>query len=92
MPIISSLQKLPVPPHAAGVVGTLNCCAFSFSLYKPVIISTTVSLFDLKDAILFLQCLPFFLCTLPICASTFCMHLMSLTDSYDDIRSQCSLI
>ena len=27
-PIFSSYQKLPVPPQAAGVVGSFNCCAF----------------------------------------------------------------
>ena len=63
-PIFSSLKKLPVPPHAAGVVATL---------------------LDLKDGILFLQnvCVPFLF---------YVMCLTSLTDSFDDRRSQCSLI
>ena len=28
--IFRSYQKLPVPPQATGVIGTLNCCAFSY--------------------------------------------------------------
>ena len=41
--------ELPVPPHVAGVIGTFF-----------IILSTTVSVIDRKDAILFLQCLFFF--------------------------------
>ena len=41
--IFSSLQKLPVPLHAAGVVRTLICCAFPID--NSIILSTTVSLF-----------------------------------------------
>ena len=51
--ILNYLQKLPVPLHAAGIIGTLNLC--DFSLYNSGIQSTTVSLWDLKDAILFLH-------------------------------------
>ena len=35
--------------------------------YLYIILSTTVSVLDLKDAILFLQCLPFYFCS-------FCVH------------------
>ena len=31
-----------------------------------IILSTTVSFLDIKDAILFLQCLSFFMCTFPL--------------------------
>ena len=39
--------ELPVPPQAAGVVGTFYC---AFYIY----LSTTVSILDLNDAILLL--------------------------------------
>ena len=29
-PNFSSMQKLPVPPQAAGVAGTLNSCVFLY--------------------------------------------------------------
>ena len=58
-PIFSSLQKLPVPPQTDGVVGSLNCGAFSLYL------STMVSLLDLKYVILILQD-HLFMCTFPI--------------------------
>ena len=58
IPNFSSLQKLTVPPQSDGVTETLNCCAFY--LYNSGMLSTTVSLLYLKDAILFLQCLPFY--------------------------------
>ena len=51
--------ELAVPPQAAGVVGTFNVRFFF------IILSTTVSVLDLKDAILFLQSL-IFLCTLTL--------------------------
>ena len=53
--------ELLVPPLAAGVVE--HCIVLYY-----IILSTTVSVLDLKDAILFLQGLSFFqffLCTLP---------------------------
>ena len=34
--------ELPFPQHAAGVVGTLNCCAF---LYNSGILSTMIFIF-----------------------------------------------
>ena len=54
-PISSSLQKLSVPPQATGVVGKLNCCAFSS--YNFGILSTMFSLLDLKHVLLLLQSL-----------------------------------
>ena len=78
--------ELPFPQYAAGVGGTLNCCAF---LYHSGILST-IFILDLNDAILFLQCL---LC---VCVSVYIfiifarilfmyvMYLTSLTGSIDD--------
>ena len=40
--------ELPVPPHAAGVIG-------KFSVLFYIILSTTISILDLNDIILFLQ-------------------------------------
>ena len=45
--------ELSVQTQAAGVGGTLNCCAFS--LYPSGILSTTVSFLDIKEAILFVH-------------------------------------
>ena len=44
--------ELLAPPHAAVVVGTVNCF-----LYHSGILSNIILFSDLKDAILFLQCL-----------------------------------
>ena len=41
-PIFSSFQKLPAPPQAAEITGSLNCRAFS--LYNSGVLSTTVTL------------------------------------------------
>ena len=73
-PIFSSLQKLPVPPQATGVIGPLYGCAFS--LYNSGIQSTMVSLLDLNDVILFLQC-PFLCVHLKFCKYT--LYVMYLT-------------
>ena len=64
--------ELPVPPLAAEVVETFNVLLLLY-----IILSTTVSFLDLKDAILFLYGLHF--C---VYISIFCMCVMCLT-SFD---------
>ena len=72
--------ELSVPQQAAGVIGTLNCCAF---LYHSGILSTTLSFLDLKDTILFYKvsilcvCMSVYISI--IFASTLCMCLTSFT-------------
>ena len=84
-PISSSLQKLSVPPQATGVVGTLNCCAFSS--YNVGILSTMFSLLDLKHVLLLLQSLiTNFVSRYTLCI--YVMYITSLTDYFDDRRSQ----
>ena len=75
------LVELPVPPQAAGIVRTLNCCAFS--LYNSDILSTTVSFIFTMS--------PFYCVHFHYFASALCMNVMcltSLTDSFDDRRPQ----
>ena len=61
-------EELPVPPQVAGVVLEYLIGVF-FYLYNSGILSTTVELFYLKDAILFLQglllCVDVCVCTFP---------------------------
>ena len=52
---------LSVPPQAAVVVGTLNFFNFFF-IYNSGILRTTVSIFDVKDVILFFKVF-FLMCT-----------------------------
>ena len=75
--LIDLFTELPVPPQAAGVVGTFNVFFF-------IILSTTVSVLDLKDDITFLQGLSRFVCvhSYYLFASTLCMGVMYLT-SFD---------
>ena len=73
--------ELPVPPQAAGVVGTFNVLDIYPSEHYDL------SFLDLTDA--------FFLYTFPFCKYT--LHVcyvfnVNLTDSFDDRRSQCRLI
>ena len=66
------------------------------NVFLYIIISTTVSVLGIKDAILFLQCVSLFLCTLPFFfqvhfACVLCIY-RNFADSFDDRRSQCRLI
>ena len=80
----------PSKTYGRRIVGTLNCCAFS--LYNSGILSTMI--LDLKGVMLFLQGIIFYV-YISNFASILCMYVMyvtSLTDSFDDRRSQCHLI
>ena len=58
--------ELSVPPQAAGVIGTFECA------FLDIILSTTVSILDLRDVRLFLHGLSFFVYTSIIfCKYTF---------------------
>ena len=83
------LTELPVPPQAAGVVGTFNV----LDIYIYILLSTTVSHFwTLRMAFFtrspFLYTFPFCKYTLHVCY----VFKINLTDSFDDRRSQCRLI
>ena len=70
------ITELPVPPQTAEVVGTFYC------LKKKIIMSTAVSVLDLKDAILFLQGLFFCVRTFPNFLPLLSMCVMYFT-SFD---------
>ena len=67
-----------------------------FNVLLYIILSTTVYVLELKDAILFFKGFSFFLYTLPLFFCKYTLHdvmyLTSLTDSFDDRRSQCRFI
>ena len=84
----SFFTELPVPPQAAGVVGTFNVLDIYPSEHYGL------SFFGPYGCLFFLQGL-FFLYTFPFCKYT--LHVcyvfnVNLTDSFDDRRSQCRLI
>ena len=79
--------ELPVPPQAAGVVGTFNVLDIYPEHYG-------LSFFGPFGCHFFYK-VSFFLYTFPFCKYT--LHVcyvfnVNLTDSFDDIRSQCRLI
>ena len=84
----SFFTEQPVPPQAAGVVGTFNVLDIYPSEHYGL------SFFGSYGCLFFLQGL-LFLYTFPFCKYT--LHVcyvfnVNLTDSFDDRRSQCRLI
>ena len=83
--------ELPVPPQAAGVVGTFNVLDIYPSEHYGLSFFCTLRMpFFLQGHFFF-----FFLYTFPFCKYT--LHVcyvfnVNLTDSFDDRRSQCRLI
>ena len=62
-------EELPVPPHGAGVVGSLKCCAF---LYNSGILSTMILFLTLRMPYYFYNVS--FLCVC-LCSFPLCLHV-----------------